>query len=127
MNICCGGKLDEEDLEFSDIEIKLKKKKKGEEEKGKEEEEKIQFDNKKGVFTYKNTTLEKEKESTIKELEEYLKKLNEKKKVYENGIEDLNIKIKNLEEILKMDMKENNYIQIIGKKTLEHKKLINNN
>ena len=127
MNICCGGNLDEEDLEFSDIEIKLKKKKKGEEEKGKEEEEKIQFDNKKGVFTYKNTTLEKEKESTIKELEEYLKKLNEKKKVYENGIEDLNIKIKNLEEILKMDMKENNYIQIIGKKTLEHKKLINNN
>ena len=125
MNICCGGNLDEEDLEFSDIEIKLKKKKKGEEEKGKEE--KIQFDNNEGVFTYKNTTLEKEKESTIKELEEYLGELNEKKKVYENGIEDLNIKIKNLEEILKMDMKENNYIQIIGKKTLEHKKLINNN
>ena len=109
MNICCGGVLEPEKPDFEEIIVEVDK-------------GHLVFDNKKGVFKYKNTQQiiedKNEKENLKKELEE----LDKEKENYEEKIKELDLKIKNLEKILLIDMKENQYIQIIGQKTEEKRR-----
>ena len=109
MNICCGGVLEPEKQEFEKIEVEV-------------ENGHLVFDNEKGVFTYKNTQQIKEEKNEKENLKKELEELDKEKENYEEKIKELDLKIKNLEKILLMDMKENQYIQIIGEKTEEKRR-----
>ena len=108
MNICCGSEMVYEPLKYEEVKVKV-------------EEGILKFDTNKGAFKYmdikKINQNKEEMENLDKELED-----KEKEKIdYLEKIKDLDLKIKNLEKILLMDMKENQYITIIGKKTEENR------
>ena len=113
MNICCRNDMMKEKPEFSDIEVFL-------------EEGTLKFDYYDGVFKYQNTKVIKEQKEEEEDLDNRLMKLNKEKEDYELKIRELDLKIKNLEKIILMDMKEKQYIQYIGKKTLEKRNEENN-
>ena len=138
MNICCGGGLLPEDLSklpYEDIEVKIKDKKKPEEKKvnkddddeeeDEDDEEKILekyiFNHKKGIYEFKNSKSENEKNHEIEELKKILEKKRNEKLEYEKKIRDLDLKLENMEKILLMDIKENQYINLIGVKTQENR------
>ena len=109
MNICCGSPLEKEKLEFEKIEVKV-------------ESGIYEFDNEDGVFKYKNAKKIKEDENEKEKLINELEQLDKEKENYEEKIKELDLKIKNIEKILLMDMKENQYIRIIGQKTEENRR-----
>ena len=94
--------------EFSTIEVKL-------------EEGTLKFDNGEGVYRYENTKKVNENKNETENLEQKLEQIEKQKEEYEMKINDLDLKIKNIEKILLMDIKENQYIQLIGKKTAENR------
>ena len=110
MNICCGDDMFRERPVFSDVKVKV-------------EEGLLKFDNKLGVFKYENVIQKKEKGEEIYNLDDKLEQLEKEKENYLIKIRDLDLKIKNLEKILLTDMKEKQYIEIIGQKTLENRRM----
>ena len=104
MNICgCGG-LQKEELRFNEIGIKS-------------EEGMLNFDNSKGVFVFENTKKINEKKKELEELEKQREKAEKEKRDFEKKIGILDQKLKDMEKILMIDMKENLYIKNIGEKT----------
>ena len=113
MNICCTNDfLDPTGLkEFTYNDIKVKT-----------EEGIFIFNNSKGNYQYKNTELENKKKSKIEELEKILEEKEKKTKEHKKKIEELDLKLKDMKKIVIMDIKENQYITLIGKKTEEKRK-----
>ena len=109
MNICCGDDLRVERPKYSDVEVKV-------------EEGILTFDNDLGVFKYENSKQRKENDEEIENLDDKLEQLENEKENYLNKIRELDLKIKNLEKILLTDMKEKQYIEIIGQRTFEYTK-----
>ena len=107
MNICCEGELPYEKLDYEDVKVNV-------------EEGELEFDTKNGVFKYKDIKKEEQNKEEMNNLDKELEDKEKEKSDYLEKIKDLDLKIKNLEKILLMDMKENQYINIIGKKTKEN-------
>ena len=108
MNICCGETLDGLDLRkkgFDTIDLKLDK-------------TILQFYEKEGVFQVLDTDDKNgkiwEKKNELKELKIKLEKKNKEIDDYLIKINDLDKKIKNMEKIILMDEKENQYIEQLG-------------
>ena len=108
MNICCGETLDGIDLRengFDKINLKLDK-------------TLLQFYEKEGVFQVLDTEVENgklwDKKNEIKELKLKIEKKNKEIDEYQIKLNDLDKKIKNMEKIILMDEKENQYIEQIG-------------
>ena len=107
MNVCCGNnKVMPEKLEYDNFKFVLK-------------EGDLKFDNELGVFKYEDTKKMKEIKEEIENLETKLEEIETEKEDYKTKIDDLNLKIKNMEKLLALDMRENQYIKLIGKKTEE--------
>ena len=114
MNICCSGPLQEEKFDFEDFGVKV-------------EEGYLKFDNNEGVFKYENTVEKEKKDDEKKKLKEELERLDKKKKLTERKLKELNSMIKNIENILLRNCKEQKYIEILVKETEEKRELIDNN
>ena len=114
MNICCSGPLQEEKFDFEDFWVTIDK-------------GKLKFDNKEGVFKYENTVEKEKKDDEKKKLKEELERLDKKKKLTERKLKELNAMIKNIENILLRNCKEQKYIEILVKETEEKRELIDNN
>ena len=109
MNICCGGGMEKEDLKFEDFKVIV-------------ENGVLEFDNNEGVFKYKDAKKIKETKKEKSKLKKEIEDLEDECQNYREKIKEMDGKIKNLEKILLMDMKENQYIQIIGEKTEEKRR-----
>ncbi len=108
MNICCGSDMRAEEPKEEEVKVKV-------------EEGVLNFDFKKGVFKYMDIKKINEKKQEMENLEKELEEKENEKNDYKERIKDLDLKLKNLEKILMMDMKEKQYITIIGKKTEENR------
>ena len=141
MNICCGGGLQPEDLSklpYENVVVKIKDKSKPEKKKGNKDEDEEEedeededkkekileeyiFNHTKGIYEFKNSKSENEKNLEIEKLKKTLEKKEKEKSDYEKKIRDLDLKLENMEKILLMDIKENQYINLIGVKTQENR------
>ena len=107
MNVCCGNEMFVEKPTFNNIEFKL-------------EEGILKFDNKAGYFKYEDTKQKNAKKEEIENLGKKLKEIEKEKEDYEIKLKELDLKINNMKKLLSLDMRENQYIKIIGKKTEEN-------
>ena len=78
-------------------------------------ETKFTFDEVKGVFKLEDTKKLNIKKKEIDEIEKKLKEKNEKMYEYNEKIKKLNLKLKNMEKVLLLDDKEQQYIHLLGK------------
>ena len=107
MNACCGNEMLVESPIFNDIEFKL-------------EEGSLIFDNEEGVFKYEDTKQKNAKKEEIENLGKKIKEIEKEKEEYQIKIKELDMKINNMKKLLSLDMRENEYIKVIGKKTQEN-------
>ena len=120
MNLCCSPSLTKEDLgKYDEIIIKVKESKKDERKDDKIINGKLIFNHPLGLYYYKNINSENESNNEIEKYQKILEEKKNEKDDYIKKIKDLDKKIKNMEKLLIMDIKEKEYIKLIGEKTQE--------